>query len=73
VLREKEMHLVRVRIEVEALRRVAPLLADPSAGPGAAPSDSERVQQPDTIWTPALPKNKWPLKAGDPAPTYSDS
>jgi hypothetical protein len=73
VLREKEMHLVRLRIEVEALRLVAPLLAGPSAEPSAAPGDGERVQQPDTIWTPTLPKNKWPLKLGDPAPTYLDS
>jgi hypothetical protein len=69
VLREKEMHLVRLRLEVEALRLVAPLLA----GPSAEPSDAEPVPQPDLTWTPALPRNKWPLKMGDPAPTYSDS
>jgi hypothetical protein len=69
VLREKEMDVVRLRTEVDALRLVAPLLADRSS----EPSDVERVHQPDVAWTPALQKNKWPLKVGDPAPTYSDS
>ena len=69
VLREKEMDLARLRTEVDALRFVAPLLADRIAEPG----DDGIVRSPDLAWTPALQKNKWPLKVGDPAPTYSDS
>jgi len=69
VLREKETALARLRTEVEALRFVAPLLADGSAGPG----DDQSVHQPDLGWSPVLQKNKWPLKVGDPAPSYSDS
>jgi hypothetical protein len=69
VLREKETALARLRTEVEALRFVAPLLADRSAGPG----DDQSVHQPDLAWAPVLQKNKWPLKVGDPAPSYSDS
>jgi hypothetical protein len=69
VLQEKETNLVRLRAEVDALRFVAPLLADRVAEPG----DDEIVRQPDAAWSPALKRNKWPLKVGDPAPTYSDS
>jgi hypothetical protein len=69
VLREKEMDLARLRTEVDALRFVAPLLAGRIAEPG----DDNVVRQPDLTWTPALQKNKWPLKVGTPAPTYSDS
>jgi hypothetical protein len=69
VLRSKEMDLVRLRTEVDALRFVAPLLADLIA----EPSEVDGVRQPDLLWTPALQKNKWPLKVGHPAPTYSDS
>ena len=69
VLREKEMDLARLRIEVEALRFVAPLLADRSGESSADPG----VPRPDLAWSPALERNKWPLKTGDPAPTYSDS
>jgi hypothetical protein len=69
VLREKEMDLARLRTEVDALRFVAPLLADRSADPGDAPS----LHQPDLAWAPALHRNKWPLKVGDAAPSYSDS
>jgi hypothetical protein len=70
VLREKEMDLARLRIEVEALRFVAPLLSDRS---GESSADT-LVPRPDLAWSPALERNKWPLKAGDdPAPTYSDS
>jgi hypothetical protein len=65
VLREKEMDLARLRIEIDALRFVAPLLGDRN--------DDEGVHQPDLTWAPALHRNKWPLKPGDPAPTYSDS
>ncbi len=69
VLREKEMDLVRLRTEVEALRFVAPLLSD--HGPDS--SDVERVSRPDLAWAPSLAKNKWPLKVGDSAPTHLDS
>ena len=69
VLRNKEMDLVRLRTEVDALRLVAPLLSDSIAEPGNA----EPVPQLDAAWTPALQKNKWPIKAGHPAPSYSDS
>ena len=69
VLRNKEMDLVRLRTEVDALRLVAPLLSDRSAEPG----DVDAMSQLDGAWTPALQKNKWPLKVGHPAPTYSDS
>jgi hypothetical protein len=69
VLREKEMHLARVRTEVDALRLVVPLLTDRSADAG----DDHVMDQPDQIWTPALSRNKWPLKVGNPAPSYSDS
>jgi len=65
VLREKELRLARLRTEVEALRFVAPLLTDPS--------ENQSVHQPDLAWAPVLQRNKWPLKVGDPAPTYLDS
>jgi len=69
VLREKELDLARLRTEVEALRFVVPLLADQSG----EPNHDSGVRRPDLAWSPALEKNKWPLKMGDPAPTYSDS
>ncbi len=69
VLREKEMDLARLRTQVDALRFVAPLLSDRS---GEA-NDDRVLRQPDLAWTLALERNKWPLKAEDPAPTYSDS
>ena len=69
VLREKEMHLVRLRTEVEALRFVAPLLSEPSS----ESSEVDRAGRLDDLWAPPLPKNKWPLKVGDAAPHYSDS
>ena len=68
VLREKELALARLRTEVEALRFVAPLLADQSEA-----NDSPAVRRPDAAWSPSLERNKWPLKTGNPAPTYSDS
>lgn len=61
VLRSKEMDLVRLRTEVDALRVVAPLLSD------------RMEEATDTVWTPELSKNKWPLKVGHPSPTYTDS
>ena len=69
VLREKEIDLARVRTEVEALRFVVPLLIDQSG----ETNDDSGVSRPDLAWTPALQRNKWPVKTGDPAPTYSDS
>ena len=69
VLREKEMDLARLRTEVDALRFVAPLLADRSG----EPADSATERQPALAWTPTLERNRWPLKTGEPAPTYSDS
>jgi hypothetical protein len=69
VLRAKEMDLVRLRTEVEALRFVAPLLSETSS----QSSDVDRAGRSDVLWAPPLPKNKWPLKVGDAAPTYSDS
>jgi hypothetical protein len=69
VLRNKELDLARLRTEVDALRFVAPLLSERIAEPG----DIDPVHQPDVVWTPALHKNKWPLKMGHPASTYSDS
>jgi hypothetical protein len=68
VLRAKEMDLARLRNEVDALRFVAPLLADRSE-----PNDADRKTQADRIWAPPPEKNKWPLKVGHPAPNYSDS
>ncbi len=68
VLREKEMDLARLRTEIDALRFVAPLLADRSAE-----GDDQSLQQPDLAWAPILQRNKWPLKVGDSAPSYSDS
>jgi hypothetical protein len=69
VLRSKEIDLERLRNEVEALRIVAPLLGDRMA----ETVEVERKTHPDLVWAPALEKNKWPLKVGQPGPTYSDS
>jgi hypothetical protein len=68
VLRSKEIDLERLRKEVDALRIVAPLLADRMS----EPVEADRKTRPDLVWT-ALEKNKWPLKVGQPGPTYSDS
>ena len=69
VLRTKEIDLARLRNEVDALRIVAPLLADQVAGT----VEVERQVRPDLVWKPALEKNKWPLQMGPPGPTYLDS
>jgi len=69
VLRSKEIDLGRLRKEVDALRIVAPLLA----GRMPQPIEADPKTRPDLVWTPALEKNKWPLKVGQPGPTYSDS
>lgn len=65
VLREKEMKLTRLRTEVEALRFVAPLLAERS--------DENATNPPDLQWAPPVERNKWPLTVDNPAPTYLDS
>ena len=52
VLRQKEMDLVRVRQEVEALRFVAPLLFEKNEQSGEAP---------ELCWPETPPKNRWPL------------
>lgn len=69
VLRDKERAIVRLRLEVDALRLVAPLLADNTADPNEVSPEP----QTDRVWTPTLQKNKWPTKVGNPAPNYSDS
>jgi hypothetical protein len=69
LLRSKELDLARLRTEVDALRLVAPLLAERIA----ESADLDPVSRPDAAWTPALQKNKWPLKVDHPSPTYSDS
>jgi len=69
VLRNKEMDLERLRIEVDALRFVAPLLADQTA----ESSDVGAMRQPKVAWIPEMQRNKWPVKMGHPGPTYSDS
>jgi len=69
VLREKEMRLARLRTEVDALRFVVPLLTDRADDQNADPG----IRSSDIAWTPALQRNKWPLKISDAAPTYSDS
>ena len=66
VLRNKELELARLRHEIEALRFVAPLLTTESAEAVPAPGL-------DTVWTPPLPRNKWPAKMDHPSPNYSDS
>ena len=68
VLREKEMRLARLRTEVDALRFVVPLLTDRTDEQTA-----DQNMRSDIAWTPALQKNKWPLKVSDGAPAYSDS
>jgi hypothetical protein len=69
VLRTKEIDLERLRNEVDALRIVAPLLAERMA----EAVEVDRKSQIDVAWAPVLEKNKWPLKVGQPGPTYSDS
>ncbi len=56
LLRHKELALERVRSEVKALRAVVPLLAEPN---------DPVVSQSDLAASPALGKNKWPLKVQD--------
>ena len=69
MLREKETDLARLRAEVAALRFVAPLLADQ----GGELRENKGEYRPDLEWPPSRKRNKWPLKAGGQAPTYSDS
>ncbi len=63
VLRQKERDLARVRHEVEALRFVAPMLADRN---DQSPSRLEAVGMA------AASSNRWPLKVQDPL-TYAES
>ena len=50
ILRQKEMELVRLRKEVEALRMIAPLLAE---------------EHPTQEIPVAASRNKWPLDVGE--------
>jgi hypothetical protein len=59
VLRQKEMDLARLRREVEALRRVAPLLVDRSDQFGDPPGMVRSA-------VPA-PENRWPLEVEEPS------
>jgi hypothetical protein len=69
VLRDKQNAVMRLRIEVDALRLIAPLLADNSADS----NQGSQAPQRDGAGRPTLDKNKWPLKVDDAAPNYSDS
>jgi hypothetical protein len=69
VLRDKQNAVVRLRIEVEALRLIAPLLADNTRDSHQA----SHAPQPDGAGTPTREKNKWPLKVGNAAPSCPDS
>jgi hypothetical protein len=59
VLREREIDLVRVREEVEALRFVIPLLAEEGAPARAIANVSASSPRPN---------NKWPLEVRASAP-----
>ncbi len=56
VLRQKENELARVRREVEALRCVAPLLAERNGDPDLRPVAIQPVLR---------PSNRWPLQVQD--------
>jgi hypothetical protein len=56
VLRQKEMDLARLRKEIEALRLVIPLLANPTENSDAPYLAPEQVPK----------ANRWPLQVGDP-------
>jgi hypothetical protein len=57
VLREKEHALERVRREIEALRAVAPLLADDATSGPAYPPDAGRKEATSGQ---QVPTTKWP-------------
>jgi hypothetical protein len=63
VLREKETDLARVRLEVEALRFVAPLLFEQS--------DQFRNSS-DRQWSETPPGNRWPLEVDGTAPISAE-
>lgn len=67
VLRQKELELARLEKEVEALRVVAPLLSDESAGSASdAPKPTlaaPPVQQPIRIPQPAVNATPQPARA----------
>jgi hypothetical protein len=65
VLRQKETELERVRMEVEALRRVAPLLAD-------EPEKDQPTLTAESPWPRLSQNNRWPLRVDEP-PTYLSS
>ncbi len=60
VLREREMDLVRVREEVEALRFVIPLLAEETVSASAIASASTSAIK-DVSAISSRYSNKWPL------------
>jgi len=56
VLRTKELDLQRVRVEVEALRLIAPLLSE----------RAEHVMRETEVSSPTQPaKNRWPLRVDE--------
>jgi len=64
VLRTKELDLQRVRNEVEALRLIAPLLAE---------RDEQPKGEAEFSWSAPPQKNKWPLKVDDAPQPYLES
>lgn len=64
VLRTKELDLQRVRNEVEALRLIAPLLAE---------RDEPLKREAQPSWTAPPQRNKWPLKVDDVPQAYLES
>ena len=64
VLQQKELDLERVRAEVEALRLVAPLLAEAS---------NQSTHQARSAWPPPVQENRWPLRIQDPPPSRAES
>ncbi|HEX8815970.1 MAG TPA: hypothetical protein VF753_10760 [Terriglobales bacterium] len=62
VLRKKELDLETVRQQVDALRCVAPLLAD---GPAEAPRPEPVIMQ--NIAQSVTQNNRWPLKVAEAA------
>jgi len=64
VLRTKELDLRRVRIEVEALRLIAPLLAE---------REEHVIRETEVSWPAPPPKNKWPLRVDESPQPYLKS
>jgi hypothetical protein len=63
VLRQKEMDLMRVRGEIDALRTIIPLLAE---------SNSSVVHPPETFSSRVYQGNKWPLQVGEHQPISAE-